>query len=87
MVVDYPEALSMRYKLNSDTLSLTSDELLEHIGKKRGCILSGGVINKQKSAEIIIQDFRDGRIGRVSLETPAWWEQWMMDATPEDMIE
>lgn len=77
---EYPDALMSRYKLTAELLSLHSDDLLNQIGKKRGCILSGGIIDKQKSGEIIIQDFRDGKIGKISLETPEQWELWIKEA-------
>ena len=39
------------------------------IGRKRGAIISGGEINIEKVANIIIDDFRSGRLGRITLET------------------
>lgn len=76
----YCDLLLERYKLNVDVSNLVEGELLHLIGKKRGCILSGGLIDIQKTSEIIIQDFRAGRIGRVSLETPELWEAWMEES-------
>ena len=78
----YPDNLAIRYKLSTEDLSakdLTkmADLLLDIIAKKRGCILSGGVTDRQKTSEIIIQDFRSGRIGLISLETPKLWEEWL----------
>jgi ribosome biogenesis GTPase A len=80
LVSEYPDALIARYKLTLEALKSHQDELLDFIGKKRGCILSGGVIDRQKISEIIIQDFRDGRIGKISLETPEQWEAWIKEA-------
>jgi len=84
---EYPEALIARYKLTPELLALHSDDVLNHIGKKRGCILSGGIIDKQKAGELIIQDFRDGRIGKISLETPDQWEQWISEAAAQELQE
>ncbi len=77
----YIEPFVMRYKLNShEILNMVEGEILQLVGKKRGCILSGGEIDIQKASEIIIQDFRHGKLGRVSLETPALWEKWIKSA-------
>ena len=78
--IHYPDNLAMRYKLSVENLTTTADLLLDIIAKKRGCILSGGFIDRQKISEIIIQDFRSGRIGLVSLETPELWEEWLKTA-------
>ena len=43
-------------------------EIMNLIGKKRGAVISGGEINIQKVANILIDDFRSGRIGRITLE-------------------
>lgn len=82
----YPEALSARYGLNSELLRLPSEDLFNRISKKRGCILSGGIVDKQKTGELIIQDFRNMRIGRISLETPAQWEQWVAEDVKEKQL-
>jgi ribosome biogenesis GTPase A len=46
--------------------------VLDAIGKKRGCLLtrSGGGIDRDKAARILLSDYRDGTLGRTSLETP-----------------
>ena len=38
------------------------------IGKKRGCMISGGNIDEQRTANIILDDFRSGKLGRITLE-------------------
>ncbi len=40
------------------------------IGSKRGALLSGGKIDEEKTARIILDDFRSGKIGKISLEKP-----------------
>ncbi len=85
MKLRYPKALMTRYKLKLEQLNLYSDELINIIGKKRGCIAAGGVVDMQKASEIIIQDFRDGRIGKLSLETPKMWEEWQEQFVIEDI--
>ncbi|MCE3267777.1 MAG: rbgA [Burkholderiales bacterium] len=84
---EYPDTLMLRYKLSPGFLSLHSDDLLNEIGKKRGCILSGGIIDRQKAGELIIQDFRDGRMGQISLETPGQWEAWIAKAEALELLE
>ena len=71
----YGDRLQARYKL--DDLSAISDEgLLEAMGRKRGGLLPGGRVNLQKAAEIVINDFRTGAWGRITLETPDEFMQW-----------
>lgn len=43
-------------------------EILHQIGKKRGAVISGGNIDEEKTAKIILDDFRSGKIGRITLE-------------------
>lgn len=62
----YPEELKKRYSLSS--LDGEAFELLETIGKKRGCIQRGGIINTEKAAEIFVTDIRSGRLGRLTFE-------------------
>lgn len=82
--LNYPALLAARYKLIETDMPKPPGELLTLIGSRRGCILAGGVINLQKASEIIIQDFRDGKIGEISLETPAMWDKWIAEAPEEE---
>ena len=45
-------------------------DLLELVGKKRGMMLSGGVVNTERAAITVLDEFRSGKIGRISLERP-----------------
>ena len=45
-------------------------EIMLEIGKKRGCIISGGNIDEEKTAKIILDEFKNGKLGRVTLEFP-----------------
>jgi ribosome biogenesis GTPase A len=68
---DYPGALETRYKLQAgDTAAMNDAEMLAAIGRKRGAVLSGGRINLQKAAEIVLHEFRAGLLGRITLELP-----------------
>lgn len=72
----YAAHLEARYKI-SGAAELSDEQLLEAIGRKRGTLLSGGRINLQKAAEIAIYDFRQCSLGRISLETPDEFAQWL----------
>ena len=73
----YPEALAARFKLE-DVGAQTDEQLLEAIGRKRGALVSGGKINLQKAAEIVIHEFRAATMGRMTLETPAEFAHWLL---------
>ncbi len=61
-----------RYKLDHDeALQLDSYDLLGLVGRKRGFLVSGGDINYQRTAEMLLEEFRSGKIGRISLEAPS----------------
>ena len=72
----YPEVVASRYKLDA-VVGQNEEELLEAIGRSRGALQSGGVVNLQKAAELLIHDFRSGALGRVTLETPEEFAQWL----------
>ena len=64
---NYPENLLDRYKL-SDITNLKGYELLEKIGRKRGCLISGGEIDTTRTANIVLEDFRNLKLGKITLE-------------------
>ncbi len=64
----YPALLTARYKLN--VLPDNATALLFEIGKRRGGLRAGGKVDMHKAADALIHDFRDGALGRISLETP-----------------
>ena len=64
----YPQALKDRYKL--EELPQRDIELLEAVGRKRGCLRAGGRIDLHKASEILLNDLRSGALGRISMETP-----------------
>ena len=75
----YGDLLEARYKLGlgaQKIAQLHDDELLEAIGRKRGAVMSGGRVNMQKAAELVITEFRNHVLGRITLETPAEFEAW-----------
>lgn len=64
----YPQLLAQRYEL--DTLPVTDIEFLEMIGAKRGCLRAGGRVDLEKVSSILVNEFRAGTLGRITLETP-----------------
>ncbi|MBQ6674525.1 MAG: ribosome biogenesis GTPase YlqF [Ruminococcus sp.] len=76
----YPEALAERYKISLDDLPENDDEmsgcvqgyeLLERVGAKRGFKIKGGDIDTERTAIMVLDEFRGGKIGRFSLEKPS----------------
>lgn len=66
-----PRELCERYKLDEDEIAdLDCYDLFRLIGKKRGFLISGGEINHERTATMLLEEFRSGKIGRISLETP-----------------
>lgn len=79
----YLPLLTGRYKLNVDEEELSTwkeEQWLEAIARKRGTVLSGGRIDYQKAAEIVLTDFRSGYMGKISLELPEEWTKWLAAA-------
>ncbi|MBM7094153.1 ribosome biogenesis GTPase YlqF [Bacillus sp. H-16] len=64
----YPEILKDRYNLTEVPDDIV--ELFDEIGKKRGCLVSGGRVDYDRTAELVFRDFRSGKLGRLTLEQP-----------------
>ncbi|SJZ63641.1 ribosome biogenesis GTPase YlqF [Selenihalanaerobacter shriftii] len=64
-----PDTLQERFNL--DYVSADTLELMEDIGRKRGCLMSGGKVDRERTADIILYEFRKGDLGRISLEIPS----------------
>lgn len=65
----YPKAVSERYKLEIDP-GLPGYEILERIGRKRGMLISGGEIDTERAANSVLDEYRGGLLGRITLERP-----------------
>ena len=80
LLENYRERLAQRYGLNLEYIQTTLEqeqpenfniyEIMLEIGKKRGCIISGGNIDEEKTAKIILAEYKNGKFGKVSLEQP-----------------
>lgn len=66
---NYPASLKERYKIEFDEES-TGLQLLEKVGKKRGMMISGGEINTERAAITVLDEYRSGKLGRITLEKP-----------------
>ena len=66
----YPDLLATRYKLGEkETFVDMSDyDLLCYIGKKRGFLISGGEINTERTADMLLDEFRGAKLGRITLD-------------------
>ena len=78
LIIKHRDKIIDRYKLNAKEVDsiLEKDvqenekvlEIMHYIGRKRGAIISGGNIDEEKVAKIILEDFRNGKIGKITLE-------------------
>lgn len=68
----YPAALIARYKLGDEEKikGLSDAELFELIGRKRGFLISGGEIDTERTANVLLEEFRSAKIGRITLDRP-----------------
>jgi len=64
----YAAILMQRYKLKE--LPVDDMATLDAIGRKRGCLRAGGIVDIHRVSEILLHDLRDGLLGKISMETP-----------------
>ncbi len=77
----YPELLKSRYQL--EELPQTEIELMEAIGRQRGCLRAGGNIDLHKASEILLHELRQGVIGNITLEKPEMITQELIEVAEE----
>ncbi len=63
-----PQELEAAYGLASELGD--PEAVLEEIGRRRGCLVSGGRVDLERAADVVLKDFRLGRLGRITLEAP-----------------
>jgi ribosome biogenesis GTPase A len=63
----YPGILEKRYQVQEDS---EASAILGEIAEKRGCLLKGKELDYEKAAGIILEEFRNGKLGRISVEQP-----------------
>lgn len=66
----FRENIKTRYKLGEIPEGTDAHTLLEMIGRKRGFLISGGEVDLQRTSVMLLDEFRGGKIGNISLETP-----------------
>ncbi|QDL55076.1 ribosome biogenesis GTPase YlqF [Rhodoferax aquaticus] len=73
---NYAPALEARYNFTG-AAEMTDEQILDVVARKRGGLMAGGKLNLQKAAEVAIYDFRAGSLGRITLETPPEYAEWL----------
>ena len=73
LLIKYPKLITERFNLTE--LPNSPSLLLDAIGKKRGCLKSGGHVDRDRVSKILLSELRSGAIGRLSFETPDMMEQ------------
>ncbi len=68
LLARYPKLLTARYGFALD--GLDGPALVEAVARRRGCLIKGGGLDLEKAALILLDDYRSGKLGRISLETP-----------------
>ena len=80
-----PDDLKTRYKLKE--LADESRLVLEEIGRKRGCLRPGGIVDTEKAAELLLRELRGGKLGRITLQTVAAYEEEQNSLCDEDHMD
>ncbi len=70
MTLHYPNQLADRFKISEDISDMEPLEVYELICKKRGFLISGGDYDYERAAAVILDEFRGGKLGKVSFEEP-----------------
>jgi len=66
-----PREFTDRYKISlEEATESDSYELFELVGKKRGLLMAGGVVNHERCADMLLEEFRSAKIGKITLEVP-----------------
>ncbi len=72
LLKDYPGLFANRFKLKE--MPASSGAALDEVGRRRGCLRSGGIVDRHKAAEILIGDLRSSKLGRLTFETVEEWQ-------------
>ncbi|MBQ3425808.1 MAG: ribosome biogenesis GTPase YlqF [Clostridia bacterium] len=67
---EYPDELISRYKLKDDISGMKGYEILTLIGRRRGFVISGGEVDTERAANMVLDELRAAKIGNITLETP-----------------
>ena len=85
LIENEKQKLCERYKIEEESINEIMNqeqpensniyEIMLEIGRKRGCVVSGGNIDDEKTANIILDEFKNGKLGRVTIEKMEQWGQ------------
>lgn len=76
LALDYPAALDARYRLGDGLRAAVRDgepdgaALLELVGRRRGMLVSGGEVDTERASAVVLDEFRSGKLGHITLEAP-----------------
>ncbi|WP_067988456.1 ribosome biogenesis GTPase YlqF [Neptuniibacter pectenicola] len=70
---DYPERLMERFKFKE--MPAIADEVLDEIGRRRGCLRPGGIVDRNKASTLLLNELRSGKLGKISFETVGEWTE------------
>ena len=72
LVDGYEDKLTGRYKLKNipDVHSVMPWEILEEIGRERGMLIKGGAVNTERASNMLLEEYRSGKMGKISFERP-----------------
>ncbi|MCL2400121.1 MAG: ribosome biogenesis GTPase YlqF [Defluviitaleaceae bacterium] len=70
-VQEKPDLLISRYKIPEETCTMSFRDILENIGAARGFKAKGGVIDLERTANTLLDEFRAGKLGRITLDKPS----------------
>ena len=65
----YPEAVASRHKIEAEP-DAQGYALLEAVGRKRGFLISGGEVDTERAARMVLEEYRSGKLGRFTLDLP-----------------
>ncbi len=82
LIARYPKLLTSRYGFALD--GMDGPGLVEAVARRRGCLIKGGGLDLEKAAIIVLDDYRSGTLGRISLETPATRAAMISSVVPSD---
>ncbi len=66
----YPQYLAERFHLETDSMPDTEEELIALIGRSRGMLQKGGVVDFERACNVIVREIRDGKMGNMTFESP-----------------
>ena len=80
LLVRYPQLLSARYGFPVEGIDAVA--VVEGIARRRALLMRGGEPDFEKASTVLVQDYRDGKLGRISLETPQTRDVMLSTKTP-----